>query len=945
MNKIVCSLAFTAISVFALSACQPAQETPLPAIEDKQEFNVEFEKFTLDNGLDVVFHLDRSDPVVAVALTVHVGSAREKQQRTGFAHLFEHLLFLESENLGKGGLDQLSARIGGSGANGSTSRDRTNYFQTVPKDALEKMIWAEADKLGWFINTVTEPVLEKEKQVVKNEKRQRVDNQPYGHSFYVLNKLLYPESHPYNWQVIGSLDDLQAATLGDVKEFFKQWYVPNNTTLVLAGDFDPAQAKQWVKKYFDEIPRGGEISRLPKQAVKLDEVKRVYHEDNFARLPEMTMVWPTVENYHPDAYALDVLANYLSEGKEAPLYRSLIKDKKLTSRVRMFNFTSELAGQFHLSVRAYENTQLDSVYAAVQETFDGFAQTGISQEDLDRIKAGQETEFYQSLSSVLGKGFQLAQYNIFADDPGFVEKDITNILNVTTEDVMRVFNQYIHKKHYVAASFVPKGQVALALANSDKASVVEEQIIEGAEQAVDASVVATYTPTPSSFDRSVEPPYGDVPKIITPTVWQSALGNGLQVYGIENSEVPLVEANMVLSGGMLLDPTDKVGVANLLAEMLTLGTKQKTAAEFEAATKQLGASIDATAASDRIVIQVSALKKNYQQTMALVNEMLLQPRWDAEEFELTKKRVITTLKQQVANPNAIAQNHFNKLLYPDDIRGNNPLGSIESVEAITLNDLQEYFSASLSPTLTDMLVVGDISENDVLTSLQTLKSDWLAKDVILPELGMPDAPQESRVYFYDVPKAKQSVLRIGYPALRATDEDYYAASVMNYRLGGGSFASQLTQQLREGKGYTYGIFSRFNGTENSGAFSISSGVRTNVTYESTALIKQILEQYPLEFNESDLTTTKSFLIKSSARSFETARSKLNMLRNISQYGYPNDYAAIQQNQVENMTVDKVKALAGQYANPNKMIWLVVGDKETQLAGLEALGFGKPVLLN
>lgn len=249
---------FFCILLVTLFSCNSAPET------GTQDFKVPFEQFTLPNGLQVIFHIDRSDPVVAVTLTSHVGSAREKAGRTGFAHLFEHLLFLESENLGKGGLDKMSARIGGSGANGSTSRDRTNYFQTVPNDALEKMIWAEADKLGWFINTVTDPVLAKEKQVVKNEKRQGVDNQPYGHTSYVIDKNLYPADHPYNWEVIGSLEDLDNATLQDVKDFYRRWYVPNNVTLVISGDFDTAQARQWVEKYFGEIKRGEDVPPLEK---------------------------------------------------------------------------------------------------------------------------------------------------------------------------------------------------------------------------------------------------------------------------------------------------------------------------------------------------------------------------------------------------------------------------------------------------------------------------------------------------------------------------------------------------------------------------------------------------------------------------------------------------------------------------------------------------------
>lgn len=395
------------LASFLLSACSPpadnsvevAEKSAQPAESAEVSFDVEFEQYELDNGLTVLMHVDRSDPVVAVALTAHVGSAREKTGRTGFAHLFEHLLFLESENLGKGGLDAMSSRIGGSGANGSTSRDRTNYFQTVPNDALEKMIWAEADKLGWFINTVTEPVLAKEKQVVKNEKRMRVDNRPYGHNGYVIGRNLYPEDHPYNWQVIGSLEDLQNAQLEDVKEFFKTWYVPNNVTLVIAGDFDVAQAKQWVEKYFGEIPRGADIPLQDKQPVVLENSKRLYHEDNFARLPMLTLTWPTVHRYHPDEHALDILAALLADGKKAPLHQVLVDEQKLTSGVSMYGSNSELAGSMHLGVRAFDGIDLDQVLVALDEGRARFEKEGFSDADLDRIKAGAERRFYEQFSS------------------------------------------------------------------------------------------------------------------------------------------------------------------------------------------------------------------------------------------------------------------------------------------------------------------------------------------------------------------------------------------------------------------------------------------------------------------------------------------------------------------------------------------------------------------
>lgn len=915
-------------------------------VKEGEKFNIDFETFTLDNGLKVIFHIDRSDPVVAVALTSHVGSAREKQGRTGFAHLFEHLLFLESENLGKGGLDKLSARIGGSGANGSTSRDRTNYFQTVPNDALEKMIWAEADKLGYFINTVTEPVLAKEKQVVKNEKRQGVDNRPYGHTMYVIDKNLYPEGHPYSWQVIGSLEDLQNATLEDVREFYNQWYVPNNVVLTIAGDFDPNQAKKWVNKYFGEIPKGQDITTRGKQPAGLKEIKKLFYEDNFARLPELTLAWPSVPSYHKDSYALEILAKYLAEGKNAPFYKVLVADKKLTPNVRMVNYTSELAGQLMLQIRAYEHKDLDQVYAAVEEIFKKFEDEGISEKDLKRIKAGQETTFYNSLSSVLGKGFQLAQYEIFANDPNMINKEVDLILAVTPQDVMRVYNQYIKNRNFVATSFVPKGEVELALENSKQAEVPEEEIVMGVEEKFDLSEEVTYERSPSGFDRTTEPPYGDKPEIKVPAIWEKKLPKGTEVFGIKNSEVPLVQFLLEIKGGMLLEDPSKIGVSNLLANLLTKGTKEKTPQQLEEAIELLGASIKVNAGDENIVLSGSTLAKNFDSTMELVKEILLQPRWDREEFELVKQQTISRIQQEKASPNEIAQNQFKRIIYGNDhLLSNNNLGTEATLEEIELKDLMEYYQRNLSPHLTSFLVAGDIEKKQVLTVVKKITRDWEIKRVQLPEIQVPSAPEKSMVYFYDVPGAKQSVFMFGYPALAETNADFFPAQIMNYRLGGGGFASQLTQELRESKGYTYGIRSSFNGSTIPGPFVISSGVRANVTYEAADLVIQILENYSENFSSNDLQVTKGFMIKSTARKFETLGSKLNMLRDISNYDWDNDYVQQQEEVVQNITLQNIQDLARKYVNPNKMYYLIVGDAATQLERIKELRFGEPVLLN
>lgn len=938
MTKKIISAFSVALAFIILSGCAPKDKSTT-------DFSIDYEKFTLDNGLTVIFHIDRYDPVVAVNMTAHVGSSRELAGKTGFAHLFEHLLFNESENLGRGGLDNLSARVGGNGANGSTSRDRTNYFQTVPKDALEKMLWAEADKLGWFINTVTEPVLAKEKQVVKNEKRQNYDNRPYGHESYVTGINLYPEGHPYSWQVIGSLDDLSSARLKDVQDFYNRWYAPNNVTLVLAGDFDPEQAKVWVEKYFGEIKRGEELPEVVQIPADLSETKKISYEDNFARLPSLTVTWPSVPQYHPDQYALDILTQYLSRGKRAPLYKILVEDKKLTSRVGMGNYNSEIAGEISLSVRAFNNIDLDDVMSAIDSAFAMFEQDGISEKDLNRIKAGEESSFYRSLSSVMGKANQLAHYSIFANDPGFAGRDIKNMLAVTTDDVSRVYNKYIKGRNFVATSFVPAGQAELILDGSVAAVIKEENISGDTGFGFDVNEVVPYEKTASTFDRTIEPPYGESPEIIIPEIWSAELGNGLKILGIENNEVPLVEFNLTIKGGMLLDDPGKVGVANMMASLMNRGTANKTPEELEDAIEELGASINIRSGGEEIVISANSLARYYPQTMALVTEMLLEPRWDNQEFELIRQSIISNLEQQKASPNAVAANEFQKLVYGSHILANNPMGTPETVAQINMEDLREYYNSFLSPTVTTMNIVGDVSMETIVSSLEELDNSWAARDIMFPEYSIPAAPQKSAVYFYDIPGAKQSVFYIGYPCMTVNDPDYYPATVMNYILGGGGFASRLTQELRQAKGYTYGIRSSYNGSNIAGPFTISSSVKTSTTLDAISLVRDIMKEMPLTYSDQDLDVTRSYLIKSNARAFETMGSKLNMLANISDYGWPYDYIRQREDIVNNMTVERIRSLASTYADPARMIYLVVGDAASQLGLMKQLGYGNAILIN
>jgi zinc protease len=510
---------------------------------------------------------------------------------------------------------------------------------------------------------------------------------------------------------------------------------------------------------------------------------------------------------------------------------------------------------------------------------------------------------------------------------------------------MRVYNTYIKGKNYVAVSTVPKGQTDLMLAGSSQAKIVEEKIVQGAEESFDASITAEYARTPSSFDRTVEPAYGPEPTLKVPAIWEGALSNGMKIYGIEDNELPLVRFDLTIAGGQLQDDIDKVGVANLVSELMQRGTKNRTTSELEKAIEALGANISINAGPESIRITGNTLAKNLDQTIAILEEMILEPRWDKEEFELAKLRILNQLEQEKSNPNAIADNVYAQITYgADHILSRNIIGTKESVESINLNDLKSYYDKNFAPNIARLHFVGAVTQNELIAKFDGLNTHWAKKDVKLIEYQSPTAPEKSQIYFYDVPGAKQSILRFGYPAIKRTENDYYAATLMNYRLGGGGFASRLTQELREGKGYTYGIGSQFSGTAKRGNFTIFSGVRSNITLEAANLIKDILTSYGPTFTEQDLEVTQGFQLKSKARAFETPNAKLGLLRNISAYGLPYDYVVAQNATIRDLTVQQVENLAKKYIRPDQMNYVVVGDAESQLSRLTELGFGEPILI-
>jgi len=914
---------------------------------DSQELSIDYEKYTLDNGLKVILHKDSSDPLVAISTIVHVGSNREKPGKTGFAHFFEHMAFTASENTPRGANRLLIPTWGGS-RNGGTSFDYTIYYEVVPKDALEKLMWIDSDRLGFMINTVDAETLEGEIQVVKNEKRQRVDNQPYGHSSGIIQKALYPQGHPYSWSVIGELEDLQAATIEDVKEFYNEFYGPSNATVVIAGDIDFDETKQLVERWFGEIkPNENVIEKPEVRLVTLSETKKLYHLDKYAQLPQLSLTFPSVEQYSKDSYALNTLGEILSDGRNSVFYKEIIEKQKLAPAANAYNYSAEIAGQFQITVRANPSTPLNDVHDAIMKALENFEQNGVSDKDLKRIKAGQETGFYNSISTNLNKARQLGFYNEYAGDPGFVSQDIANILAVTEEDVMRVYNKYIKDQHAVILSVVPQSQPELILDNSEEAFIKEEQVVRGKEKQFDMKYGQENKPfikTETEYDRS-EPALGELPLLTIPTVWTNDLSNGTKLYGIENSELPLVQFYLRIDGGQLLDKEGKKGTASLVANLMNEGTKTKTPAELEEAVDLLGSSISISAGLESISISGNSLTRNLEKTLNLVNEILTEPRWDNEAFEIAKTRRLASIQQVKGNPQSLAFNALNKRLYGDNHPSATPLGgTAESVESITMSDLKNYFNANISPQVAHFHIVGDINEKEAMDVLSNFNKKWNGDTVEIPTIAMVDAPSKPVVYFIDIPDAKQSAITVGTLTIPGTDPLLYPLDVTNNRLGGGMEA-RLMRTLRLEKGYTYGAGSFLRPNKFQTPFYAYSQVRTNVTLESLEIFRDLITNYASTYFQDDLDVTRNKLIKSNALRFETLGSLINMLDNISKYNLPVNYIANQQDVLTGMTVEDVQQLANDYLNGQHMIYVVAGDAKTQLELIKNLGFGEPVLLD
>ena len=937
-----------AIALMSIAGCQSADESPqqtsgLPegitlvetvSAPSDGSIGIPYEEYVLDNGLTVILHEDRSDPLVHVDITYHVGSGREEVGKSGFAHFFEHMMFQGSENVADEEHFRIVSESGGT-MNGTTNSDRTNYFQTVPSNQLEKMLWLEADRMGFFLDAVTQEKFEVQRETVKNERGQRVDNRPYGQLWERVGEAMYPEGHPYSWSTIGYIEDLNRVGLADLKQFFLRWYGPNNATLTIGGKFDRAQTLEWIAKYFGPIPRGPEVEKPEKIEVTLDKDRYISMEDNVA-LPLLYMAIPTVHLYHPDEAPLDVLMSILGQGETSLLYKNLVKPGYAV-QASAGHGCAELSCTF--SVQALPNPASGKTLAdlekIVYESLEEFEERGVMDDDLTRVKMSIVSGMIFRLESVAGKVSQLAFYETITDNANFAAADVARYENVTKEDVRRVYEQYIKDKPAVIMSIVPNGQPGM-VAREDTFPRPVRKLPEYETLSEDD---LAFRRAEDTFDRSIMPGEGENPAITLPTFWKGELENGIAVLGAQNKETPTVALRLQIDAGQRDEPLDKLGLASLTAAMLNEATENYTNEEMSNELQKLGASVYVSAGNTSTTMSVRSLSEHFEKTLELAKERLLHPKFDPADFERVKAQTIEGIRRSKVEPSTTASTVYQLLLFgKDNAFSYLNVGTEESVAALTLDDVKQFYADYYSPAIADIVVVSDF-EKDELKKKLAVFADWQGDGVTRPELKPFPKIGETKIYLVDKPGAAQSEIRIGKRSLTFdADGDYYKSGLANFALGG-AFNSRINLNLREDKGYTYGAFSRFSGNEEYGTFTAQAGVRSDATADSIVQFVDEISGFVADgLTETEMSFTRRALGQRDARRYETPSQKINILSQILEYGLPTDFIQTQNEILASVGKDELDGLIREHMALEQAVIVVVGDKATILPDLEELGY-------
>lgn len=896
---------------------------------------IPYKKYVLPNGLTLVVHEDHSDPVVYVDVTYHVGSAREQQGRSGFAHFFEHMMFQGSEHVADEQHFKLVNEAGGT-LNGSTNTDRTNYFETVPSNFLELALWLEADRMGFLLDSVTQKKFEVQRATVKNERGQRYENAPYGLVWEKIGEAMYPQGHPYSWTTIGYVADLDRVGVQDLKNFFLRWYGPNNATLTISGDVNTANVVALVEKYYGTIPRGPEVKPMAKMPVTLDRDRCISYEDNI-RFPQLTVAWPGVETMNTDEAALDALTSIISQGKGSVFYKTFI-ESGIAANASMFNSTGELSGQIITMIRAYPGHPLHEIDSLMKAALIDFEKQGVSDDDMTRFKMSTESYFVDGLTSVQEKGSTLAAYSTFYSNPNMIAKDFARYKNVTKEDVMRVYNKYVKGKPAVVLSVVPKGKRNL-IARPDDFVIPAHS--SGAEESPEYKNLQMRKAT-DFFNRAVQPTPGPTPAPVPPSMWRGVFANGLKYIGTENKEIPRTYMLLSITAGHRQEDVAKAGVAQLLVSMLDMSTEKYSAERVEEKTELLGSEISINLTADEIQIFVTSLTRNLDSTFALLEQKIFHPKWDQEEFDLVKQRQLESIENMATQPGQMADFIFAKMLYGEGhIMGTPAIGTKETVEKLTLADVKAYHAKMFSPDIARLVVVSDLKKDDFLKKTMFLQN-WKSTGVVLKpiaDLQSKATPGPTTIFLYDKKQAAQSEIRVGRMALPydATGE-YYRASLMNYPLGG-HFNSRINLSLREEHGWTYGARAGFGGNAYTGTFNASAGVRAPSSDSAVAEFMSIITNYEQKgITEDELSYMKRAITQKEALKYEDPYQKLFFMKNIIDYNLPDNYTQTQLQILQAMTKPGIDSLAHKWLGTEQMTITVVGDSALLYDRLVKLGY-------
>jgi zinc protease len=938
------------LCALAVLAAVPAAQAPRPAAApaSSDRINIPFETYTLPNGLTVILSVDHTTPTVAVNVWYHVGSKNEMPGRTGFAHLFEHVMFTGSGHVPYGLHDKLTEGVGGSN-NGTTSNDRTTYFETVPSNYLESSLWIESDRMGFLLDTLDVAKLNAQRDIVKNERRQGVDNQPYGRVQEILARATYPAGHPYSWDVIGSMEDLSAASEADVKGFFRLYYAPNNAFLSIVGDFELAQAKAWVSKYFGGIPRGAPVARPAVQAVALPAERRLVYEDK-VQVSRLYVQWPTVGEKNDDSYALDVLGAILSGSRTARLTKALVYDQQAAASAFAGQNSNEDVGEFLMMITPRPDHSLTDLEAAADAVIAALKKDGPTDEEIRRVLAGDELSFLRNLESNLGKALQLADGAGFHGDAGHFRTAYRKAQAVTAADVRRVASKYLTGGR-VVLSVVPAGKLDQASKSGESRNVTGDSVPAAPATARPATPPAQAAPAANrfaqAFDRSAIPPPGRTPMLRVPGWTKTTLSSGAELIVSEKRGLPLVSFSLNLLGGAnQFEPPDRRGLASLAASMMSEGTKARDGEALSNALQLLGTSISTGIGAESGSMGFVATSENFAAVLDILADALVNSTFPADALERLRAQRLVALAQAKAQPAAVASRVFPKVLYGEA----HPYGAMtteDSLRAITRDDAAAFHRAYFQPGRAVIVVTGDVNAATVKATIEKALAAW-PPGGNRPAFSYPALPPRpaTKIYLVDKPGAAQSTFAIGLPGPPRDTPDYYALQVMNTILGG-FFQSRLNANIREDKGYSYGVSSSFAFGRGPGAFRTGGDV--GATKTDAALIEFMKELRGISgtrpVTDEELATAKDALVQRLPATFASVSGIGSAIASIWLQGLPETYFQQYGAMVAAVTKADVQRVAGKYLDLDHLAIVIVGDRASIEGPLKATGFGPIVHLD